>query len=98
MKKRCPKCGCYMMDQRKDEGLPNLKMKELYIKLSDDDNLCDFRLANMNEVVDWWLSHYEGLEHLTEDGNTSPECWYTINTILRRSFEKIKNRKVKGSE
>lgn len=49
--------------------------------------------ATMEEVVDWWLMHYEGLEHLTEYGTTSPETWYTINVILRRSFLKLKNRR-----
>lgn len=44
------------------------------------------------EVIKWWLEHYEGLEHLTEGGKTSPETWYTINTILRRCFEKIKKK------
>lgn len=42
------------------------------------------------DVINWWLEHFEGLEHLTEGSNMSPETWYTINTILRRSIEKIK--------
>ena len=71
--------------------------ESLYIGIIDEKKgKLTYELASMEDVVDWWLSHYEGLEHLTEGGNTSPECWYTINTILRRSFEKIKNRKQKG--
>ena len=49
--------------------------------------------ASMDDVVAWWLEHYEGLEAMTEGGNTSPETSFTINTILKRSFEKIKQRK-----
>lgn len=45
--------------------------------------------ADIKSVVQWWLKNYEGLEHLTEGGSTSPETWYTINTILRRAFEKL---------
>jgi hypothetical protein len=53
--------------------------------------------AGLYDVIDWWLEHYEGIEHLTEGGSTSPECWYTINTILRRAFEKINaSKKQKG--
>jgi hypothetical protein len=65
--------------------------KDLFIQDLDAEGI-GFKQATMEDVVDWWLSHYEGLEHLTEGGDTSPECWYTINVILRRSFEKIKNR------
>jgi hypothetical protein len=53
------------------------------------------RTAGLFEVIDWWLEHYEGMEHLTEGGTTTPETWYTINTILRRSFEKIKQSQTK---
>jgi len=45
--------------------------------------------ASLSEVTKWWLEHYEGFEHLTEGGRTSPETWFTINTILKRCFEKI---------
>jgi hypothetical protein len=47
--------------------------------------------ASLEDVIEWWLQHYEGLEHLTEGGTTAPECWYTINTILRRCLEQLKN-------
>ena len=46
-------------------------------------------IVSLSEVVEWWLEHYEGLEHMCEKGRTSPECWYTINTILRRCFSQI---------
>jgi len=46
--------------------------------------------ASMQEVVEWWLEHYEGMEHLTLGGSTNPETWYTVSTILRRCLEKIK--------
>ena len=49
--------------------------------------------ADLYDVVDWWLYNYEGLEHMTEEGKTSPESWYTINTILRRAFTSIKRKK-----
>jgi len=54
----------------------------------------------LQEAVEWWLEQYEGLEHLTEGGITSPETWYTINTILRRNMEKIKRsmEKIKGAK
>ena len=31
--------------------------------------------VSLSEVVEWWLEHYEGLEHMCEKGRTSPECW-----------------------
>lgn len=46
--------------------------------------------VNLEEVVTWWLEHYEGFEHLTEGGRTTPETWYTITTILKRCFKRIK--------
>ena len=49
----------------------------------------DGETAGLEDVIRWWLRHYEGIEHMTEGGNTSPETWYTINTILRRSLEKL---------
>lgn len=49
--------------------------------------------AGLFDVIDWWLEHYEGVEHLTIDGSTSPETWYTITVILRRCLEKIKHSK-----
>jgi hypothetical protein len=45
--------------------------------------------AGLVAVANWWLEHYEGIEHMTEGGTTSPETWYTINTILRRAMSKI---------
>lgn len=45
--------------------------------------------AGMVAVAEWWLEHYEGLEHMTEGGTTSPETWYTVSTILRRAMDKI---------
>lgn len=47
--------------------------------------------AGLDDVVEWWLKHYEGIEHLTEGGTVSPETWYTINTILRRCFSRFKS-------
>ena len=46
--------------------------------------------VGLKEVIEWWLEHYEGMEHMTEGGNTRPETWFTINTILRRCFKNIK--------
>ena len=45
--------------------------------------------AGMVDVANWWLEHYEGIEHMTEGGTTSPETWYTVSTILRRAMDKI---------
>jgi len=45
--------------------------------------------VGFEEIIKWWLSHYEGLEHLTEGGTTDPEIWYTITTILKRCLEKL---------
>jgi len=70
---------------------------DLYIQDEDAEGI-GFKQATMYNVIDWWLEHYEGIEHLTEGGTTSPECWYTINTILRRSFEKIKDSKEKHQD
>lgn len=42
-----------------------------------------------DDVIDWWLEHYRGLEHL----HVAPEIMYTITSILERSFKKLKNRK-----
>lgn len=49
--------------------------------------------ASLTEVIKWWLEHYEGMEHLTEGGKTSPETWFTINTILKRSLKKIRDKR-----
>lgn len=46
--------------------------------------------AGLQDVAEWWLEHYEGIEHLTEGGTVAPETWYTINTILRRCFGRFK--------
>ena len=50
--------------------------------------------VSLQQVIEWWLEHYEGLEHMTEGGRTNPESWYSINTILRRCLTRIDNRKV----
>ena len=47
--------------------------------------------AGMVAVAEWWLEHYEGIEHMTEGGNTQPETWYTVSTILRRCMDRIAN-------
>ena len=47
-------------------------------------------LVSLEEVIEWFLEKYEGMEHLTLGGSTSPETWYTVTTILRRCLEKIK--------
>jgi hypothetical protein len=49
--------------------------------------------ANLSDIVTWWLENYEGMEHMTEGGRTSPESWYTINTILRRCLTKVRDGK-----
>jgi hypothetical protein len=51
--------------------------------------------AGLFDVIDWFLEHYEGVEHLTIGGSTSPETWYTVTTILKRALEKI-NHSQKG--
>jgi hypothetical protein len=48
--------------------------------------------VSFEEIIDWWLEHYEGLEHLTEGGTSSPETWFTINTIMKRCLEKLRDR------
>jgi hypothetical protein len=45
--------------------------------------------AGLKEVMEWWIEHYEGMEHLTLDGKTNPETWYAVNTILKRCLDKI---------
>jgi hypothetical protein len=65
-------------------GVEEMKVK-IYNEKGDE--------VGFDEVIDWWLERYEGLEHLTEGGNTNPESWYAINTILKRCFLKIKNRR-----
>jgi len=45
--------------------------------------------ASYVDVANWWLEHYEGMEHMTEGGITTPETWYTVTTILKRSLNKI---------
>jgi hypothetical protein len=59
-------------------------MPELYLENGEK--------ADLHDVVVWWLAHYEGLEHATEGGTTSPETWYTVNTILRRALTKIETK------
>lgn len=53
--------------------------------------------AGLGDVAEWWLEHYEGIEHMTEGGTVTPETWYTINTILRRCFDRFKATKDKES-
>lgn len=45
--------------------------------------------AGLKHVIRWFLDHYEGMEHLTECGDVSPETWYTATTILRRCLDRI---------
>lgn len=49
-------------------------------------------IAHLEEVIQWFLEKYEGMEHLTEGGVTSPETWYTVTTILKRNLEKIRDK------
>ena len=53
----------------------------------------DGETPSLQDIIEWWLAHYEGMEHLTEGGTTSPETWYAVNTILRRCLVKIKEGK-----
>lgn len=57
--------------------------------MSSDLYLENGEKAGMKAVAEWWLEHYEGIEHLTEGGTTSPETWYTVSAILRRCMQKI---------
>ena len=61
---------------------------ELYIETSDG----TYEQASLEDIINWFLAHYEGLEHMTEHGVTNPETWYTVTTILRRNLEHIKNK------
>lgn len=62
--------------------------KELYIKTEDD----TYEYAFLEDAINWFLAHYEGLEHMTEHGVTNPETWYTVTAILRRNLERIKSK------
>jgi hypothetical protein len=53
----------------------------------------DGSVVGFEDMCEWWLQHYEGIEHMTEGGTTSPETWYTVTTILKRSMQKIKDGK-----
>ena len=46
------------------------------------------------EAIEWWLEKYEGLEHLCN----LPETMYSINTILKRCFDRIMNLKLENKE
>jgi len=62
--------------------------KELYIETTDE----TYEKASLEDVLNWFLHYYEGLEHMTEHGVTRPETWYTVTAILRRNLERIKNK------
>lgn len=62
------------------------EFKELYIETAYD----TYEMASLEDVLNWFLTHYEGLEHMTEHGVTNPETWYTVTAILRRNLERIK--------
>ena len=62
------------------------EFKELYVETSDE----VYELASLEDIINWFLGHYEGLEHMIEHGVTRPETWYTVTTILRRNLEHIK--------
>jgi hypothetical protein len=60
--------------------------KPLFIEASDG----VYEPASLEDVIDFFLYYYEGMEHMTEHGVTNPETWYTVTTILRRNLEHIK--------
>ena len=62
------------------------EFKELFIETSDE----TYEKASLEDIIDWFLGHYEGLEHMTEHGITNPETWYTVTAILRRNLNRIK--------
>lgn len=62
------------------------EFKELFIETSDE----TYEQASLEDIIDWFLGHYEGLEHMTEHGITNPETWYTVTAILRRNLNRIK--------
>lgn len=62
------------------------EFKELYIETADE----TYEMASLEDIINWFLAHYEGLEHMTEHGVTNPETWYTVTAILRRNLERIK--------
>ena len=62
------------------------EFKELYVETADE----TYEMASLEDIINWFLAHYEGLEHMTEHGVTNPETWYTVTAILRRNLEHIK--------
>jgi hypothetical protein len=46
--------------------------------------------VELDQVIEWFLEKYEGMEHLTEGGTTSPETWYTVVAILKRNLERLR--------
>jgi len=56
----------------------------------------DYETVELDDVIEWFLEHYEGIEHLTDGGSTRPETWYTITSILRRCLQRIKKSKSGG--
>ena len=49
--------------------------------------------VGLEQVIEWFLEKYEGMEHLTEGGTTSPETWYTVVAILKRNLERLRVKK-----
>lgn len=62
------------------------EFKELYVETANE----TYEMASLEDVINWFLTHYEGIEHMTEHGVTRPETWYTVTAILRRNLEHIK--------
>ena len=62
------------------------EFKNLYVETTDE----TYTQASLEDVINFFLAHYEGLEHMTEHGVTNPETWYTVTAILRRNLERIK--------
>ena len=64
------------------------EFEPLYIETEDE----IYEQASLEDIINWFLAHYEGLEHMTEHGVTNPETWYTVTAILRRNLERIRNK------
>ena len=72
-------------------------IEELYKDyVSKEEVEMNYVKADFYVMCDWWLKHYEGLEHMLEGGKSSPETMYTITAILGRGFNKLKNGETKA--
>jgi hypothetical protein len=69
-----------------------MSFKPLYVETEEVDGIASYEQASLEDILEWFLHYYEGMEHMTEHGVTNPETWYTVTTILRRNLERIKSK------